>query len=97
LPDADEYKTRHPQASDVLLLIEIADTSLRYDREVKVPLYARHGIAEIWIIDVARQELVRYRDNRGDGYAERDVLGRDATVAPAALPQVRIALDRVLE
>ncbi|MCE2487883.1 MAG: Uma2 family endonuclease [Desulfurellaceae bacterium] len=49
---ADFYRTSHPQPSDVLLVIEVADTSIRHDREVKIPLYARHGIPEVWLLDL---------------------------------------------
>lgn len=52
-PRADCYATAHPTAADTLLVIEVADTSLAYDLEVKVPLYARFGIPEVWVIDAA--------------------------------------------
>lgn len=48
-PRADFYSEAHPVAEDVLLLIEVCDTTVRYDREVKLPLYARHGVAEVWL------------------------------------------------
>ena len=47
---ADFYATAHPGPEDVLLLVEVPDTSTEYDREVKLPLYARHGIAEVWLV-----------------------------------------------
>ena len=47
----DYYRKSHPSAEDVLLVVEIADTSLRYDREVKIPLYARHRIPRVWIVN----------------------------------------------
>ena len=52
-PRADFYTTAHPGPADVLLVIEVADTSLAYDLGTKVPLYARHGIPEVWVIDAA--------------------------------------------
>jgi Uma2 family endonuclease len=52
-PRADFYTTAHPAPADVLLVIEVADTSLAYDLGTKVPLYARHGIPEVWVIDAA--------------------------------------------
>jgi Uma2 family endonuclease len=59
-PRADFYTDSHPQASDVLLLIEVADTSLRIDRDIKVPLYARHGIPEVWILAIDDRQLLRF-------------------------------------
>ena len=56
-PPASKYRRRHPAAADVLLLIEVVDTSLRYDREVKLPLYGRKGIPETWLLDLVRREL----------------------------------------
>ncbi|HEY7671307.1 MAG TPA: Uma2 family endonuclease [Gammaproteobacteria bacterium] len=55
----DYYKSAHPGPADVLLIVEVAEASLSYDREVKVPLYARHGIAETWIVDLEGRRVVR--------------------------------------
>ena len=78
-PRADFYMTAHPGASDVLLVIEVADTSLAYDLGTKVPLYARHGIPEVWVIDAATRQTRVFRrpvgsggtgSSGGSGYAE---------------------------
>lgn len=71
-PRADFYKSSHPVARDVLLLIEVAESTLRYDLEVKVPLYARHGISEVWVVDLEHGRLARYRDPRDGEYTEVD-------------------------
>lgn len=77
-PRADCYTTAHPGPSDALLVIEVADTSLAYDLGTKVPLYARHGIPEVWVIDAAtrrtrvfRQAMVHTEASRAavSGYA----------------------------
>ncbi|HUL83028.1 MAG TPA: Uma2 family endonuclease, partial [Gammaproteobacteria bacterium] len=65
----DYYAERHPTAADVLLVIELADSTLRYDLEVKVPLYARHGVAETWIVDLANARLHSYRKPEDGRYA----------------------------
>ena len=67
-PRADFYKSAHPRSADVMLIVEVADAWLRYDRQIKVPLYARHAIAEVWIADIERDVLTRYRVPAGDGY-----------------------------
>ena len=78
-PRADFYMTAHPGAADVLLVIEVADTSLAYDLGTKVPLYARHGIPEVWVIDAATRHTRVFRrpvgvggtrPSGGSGYAE---------------------------
>ena len=56
------YAAAHPEAADVLLLIEVADTTLEFDRDIKLPLYARHGIPECWLIDVAGSQLSIHRE-----------------------------------
>jgi Uma2 family endonuclease len=56
-PRADRYYDSHPTAADALLVVEVADTTLMYDLEVKRPLYARAGVAELWVVDINRREL----------------------------------------
>ena len=58
----DYYRTAHPHAEDVLLIIEISDSTLRYDRDVKVPLYAKNGIPEVWLLDIKNRQLEIYRE-----------------------------------
>jgi len=66
----DDYYTRaHPGPSDVLLVIEVAETSLAYDREIKVPVYARAGVPEVWVIDARTRRTLVYAEPSGDGYA----------------------------
>jgi Uma2 family endonuclease len=66
----DAYADSHPSAADVLVLVEVADSSARYDREVKVPLYARHGVVEVWIIDLDAAQVCSYRNRTDDGYSD---------------------------
>jgi Uma2 family endonuclease len=70
-PRADFYTTSHPGAADVLLVIEVAETSLAYDLGTKVPLYARHGIPEVWVIDAATRRIRVFRRPVGGGEAGR--------------------------
>ncbi len=96
-PRADFYAEGGPGAEDVLWLIEISDTSLRYDRDVKVPLYGRYGIPEIWLIDLAGEQVFVYRDPRPDGgYRSAQVLGRGARLAPQAFPDLELTVDELL-
>lgn len=69
-PREDFYTRSHPGPEDVLLIIEVSDTTLRYDREVKVPPYARAGIPEVWLIDLESKQLEIYRHPRAQGYQQ---------------------------
>ena len=59
-PRADRYFGAHPTASDVVLVVEVSSTTLRFDRNVKVPMYARHDVPEVWVLDVGGQQIHRY-------------------------------------
>jgi Uma2 family endonuclease len=91
-PRDDGYLGSLPIASDVLLVVEVADTTLAYDREVKIPLYARQGIVEAWLLDATARRLEIQRDPGPDGYRTLLRPDRDATVSPIALPKVRVDL-----
>lgn len=87
---SDDYATSLPSASDVLLLAEVADSTIRSDREVKAPLYARHGVPEYWIIDLPARAIEVYREPSGGQYqAVSAVTG--GLLAPSAFPEA--ALD----
>lgn len=68
---SDFYAAGHPEPGDVLLIVEVADTSIGYDQQVKLPLYARAGIPELWIVDLGRDAVDVYRGPSRDGYVER--------------------------
>lgn len=95
-PRTDGYGHRHPQPADVLLLVEVADTSLDRDRREKIPAYARAGIAETWLVDLAGQQVEVYRDPSPDGYRDVRRVTRDGTLTAAQVPGVRIAAGEVL-
>lgn len=84
-PRADFYTTAHPAPADVLLVIEVADTSLAYDLGTKVPLYARHGIPEAWVIDAATRRTRVFRQPAGGretGQATGSGYATDVNVEP---------------
>jgi Uma2 family endonuclease len=85
-PRTDFYRSAIPRAGDVFLLIEVSDTSLEFDRDVKLPLYARNGIAEYWIADIEANEIEICRAPLGDTYASRARVGVDRSVDIARLP-----------
>ena len=79
-----------------MLLIEIADSSLAYDRTVKRALYARHRIPEFWIVNLKHGEVEVCRQPEGDGYASTSTKKRDAVLDPYRLPGVRIQVAELL-
>jgi Uma2 family endonuclease len=95
---SDLYAARHPSPDDIFLVIEVADTSLSYDQEVKVPAYARSDIPEVWVVDLNSTSVHVYRTPTAVGYQEHTHVQSDATLAPeafseCALPVVRIVAD----
>ena len=91
-PRADFYRTAHPQPHDVLLVVEVADTSVRYDREVKIPLYARHGIPEVWLLDLHSTQIEIYRQPGTEGYGEVLYPADDEAIAPVLLPDAALSI-----
>ena len=89
-PRADFYTTAHPRAGDVLLVVEVADSSARPDRRVKIPLYARAGIRELWLVDVTIRRVEIYRQPSASGYREIRATGDDEVLSPEAFPDLRL-------
>lgn len=92
----DRYIQALPGPEDVLLLIEVADTSLRYDRETKLPLYAAAGIPEVWIVDLESERVLVYRSPRGGGYQYAAVVERGGTLTPESFPALVLPIDDIL-
>jgi hypothetical protein len=92
---ADLYKS-HPTPEDVLLLVEVADSSLAYDRDVKGPLYARAGVLELWIVNVVDARLEVYRDPTPQGYRTRRWLWPGDAIAPFAFPDTLCQVEDIL-
>ena len=94
-PRADDYSRAHPVTSDVFLVVEVADTTIAFDLNTKVPLYARCGIAEVWVVDVNERLIHVFRD-AGDGSYRAAFDARvGERVACAALPEVAIEVAEI--
>ena len=91
----DAYASRHPEAGDLLLVIEVADSSLRYDRVEKVPRYGGAGIPETWLVDLAAEAVAVYTDPGRDGYAREQVRQRGDTIAATGVPELRLQVDEM--
>jgi Uma2 family endonuclease len=95
-PKADFYRSGNPGVTDALLVIEVMDTSVVRDRRVKLPIYARAGAAEVWLIDVNAETVEMYRRPTDEGYGERREADRAGTVAPAAFPEFLLPVAEIL-
>jgi len=91
------YRERLPRPVDVLLLIEVSETSRSYDRGPKARSYAEAGIEELWVVDLVEEEVVVHRDPQADGYATRTPFRRGQRIAPERFPDVSIAVSEFLE
>ncbi len=93
---ADFYRDRLPTPPDVLLVIEVSDTTLDYDRETKSRIYARAGIPELWIMDLNGERLIVFRSPENGEYTRIESLRSGATLAPLALPDLVLSVDEIL-
>lgn len=93
---ADFYESGHPHPSDVFLLVEVADSTVRKDREVKMQLYAEDNISEVWLVDINEQCLEVYREPSVNGYQSVQKLESGDTVSIQAFPDVVFAVDEIL-
>lgn len=89
------YTDRHPEARDIHLVIEVADPSLRYDKQEKVPRYGRAGVPETWLVDLDAREVTVYTDPGPGAYANRQVRHRGDDVVAAGMPEIRVSVDDV--
>jgi Uma2 family endonuclease len=96
-PRDDFYAPSKPKSSDVRLVIEVADSSLAYDRDIKLPLYAQAGIQEFWIVNLAESKVEVYRQPLPPGnYASRTDFSRGEMLCALAFPEVTLAVDSML-
>jgi Uma2 family endonuclease len=91
----DYYRAALPVPADVLLLIEVSDTTGDFDRSTKVPLYARSGIAEVWIVNLRDEVVEVFREPEGGSYSSASRFGREEHVASTAFPDLVLPLDEL--
>jgi len=95
-PGPEGYRQAHPEAADVLLLIEVSDSSLGFDRGAKRDLYARYAIPEYWVVDLGGQRVIAYLDPVAGSYQRTVEFRAGETVCPQAVPDARIAVASLL-
>jgi Uma2 family endonuclease len=92
----DFYTDSHPRPDDILLAIEVSHTTVRYDTNVKAPLYAETGIPEYWLIHVKKDVLVVHTDPANGKYQHVGVFRRGQSITPQRLPDVTFLVDEIL-
>lgn len=92
----DFYQSGHPEPLDVLLAIEVADSSLATDRAIKVPLYAKAGFVEVWIVDLSGRRVIVNREPLDGFYTRIDVARPGDAVSPAAFDDVALTVEEIL-
>lgn len=95
-PRADFYAGGHPEPEDIFLLVEVADSSFAYDREIKMPHFARVGIPEVWLVSVENETITVYRQPSPSGYTFEQTLRRGDTLALLAFPDVVVTAVDIL-
>lgn len=96
-PRDDGYSESLPGPADVLLLIEVSDTTFPFDRKTKLPLYAAAGIPEVWLAQIARKRAYVYRDPREGTYQDIQIVGRDGFLSPLVFPDLRLPVAQLFK
>ncbi len=92
-PRPDFYRSAHPTPADVFLIVEVADTSLAYDTQIKLPLYARYGIPEVWLADLSNRRFLVHRTPTPSGFQDVQTLTDLSAVSPLLLSEVTVDLS----
>jgi len=95
-PRPDYYSSAHPRPGDAFLVVEVAETSFESDRDLKIPLYARAGVPEVWLVDLEGRRVHVFRGPSGDGYRSAVKMGPGELVVPQAFPELTIPVDEIL-
>ncbi|NER94839.1 MAG: Uma2 family endonuclease [Symploca sp. SIO1B1] len=91
-----EYIDAHPTAADTYLVIEVADSSFKYDSETKAKLYAQSNIADYWVLDVVKRQLHVFRQPSNQGYQSEVILTEDDSISPLQFPEIKISIQEML-
>lgn len=93
---SDFYSEGHPQADDIFALIEVSDTTVEFDRTIKVPLYAQNLITEVWMLDLKADAVQIYREPSTAGYQQLQTFRRGQSVSFQALPDIQFQVEQLL-
>ncbi len=90
------YGKRHPRPKEVILVVEVSDATLKYDRDVKLPLYAEAGIAEVWIINLKKNIVEIHQNPFGDIYQKVKIYKPGETIKLDLSPNSKLKIDELL-
>ncbi|MEM9541410.1 MAG: Uma2 family endonuclease [Cyanobacteria bacterium P01_E01_bin.42] len=96
MPDVLRYLEHHPTAQEIYLLIEIADTPGKIDREIKAQEYSRMGIQDYWVLDIKKRQLHIFREPSLKGYQNKTILKEDSKISPLQFPDLSICIQEIL-
>lgn len=91
----DFYESGHPEPKDVLFLVEVSDSTLDYDRDLKVPLYAACDVPEVWLVDVNARTITVYQCPEGNRYTQNQVYRPGDTVPLSAFPGEGVSVNEL--
>ena len=94
--DPLDYADHHPTPSEVYLIIEVADSSLKFDCETKAKAYAQAGITDYWVLDVVERQLYVFREPNEEGYQSKVILGEDGRISPLQFADLQIVVMEML-
>jgi Uma2 family endonuclease len=95
--DVERYDDHHPIPSEIYLIIEVADTTLKTDCEIKALSYAKSGIADYWVLDVTSRQLYIFRDPTSQGYQAQTILPETQTISPLNFPDSLFLISQILQ
>jgi Uma2 family endonuclease len=95
-PRSDFYAEAHPLSSEVLLIVEVADTSVEYDRQVKAPLYARAGIPEMWLVNLPEEMILVYTQPENGAYQSHKQFVRGDSLSSTTIPELTLSIEDIL-
>lgn len=97
IPPLERYLDHHPIASEVYLIIEVADTTFRIDCDKKAKTYSKSGITDYWVLDVVDRQLHVFREPSQEGYQNEVILSEKESISPLAFPDVNIFVNQMLQ
>jgi len=95
-PSSDDYKNHHPVPEDVLLLIEVSQSTIQFDTNVKSPIYAKSGIPELWLIDLEAEQVLRYLYPVKGKFTQQEIFVVGESLSPSAFPEVLLTVNDIL-
>jgi Uma2 family endonuclease len=91
----DYYETKQPTPADILLLIEVSDSTIKYDREIKLPIYATNDVQEVWLINLNNETIEVYRYPQGTTYQHNQIMRQNEVISSLKLPELFLKISEI--